>query len=348
MGEAKPFMAKARPAGNDVKREPGFSSVEMLLAMGITIIILGGVMGSFNDVLGLTEKTTQMTDLEQNLRVGLNLMVRDFISAGWGIPIGGIAIPSGSPSVEVNRPGPPGSSYTFGAATVIAAVNPGASLGPVGNNQNTDMVNILFADSQFSNLKLDSIGTNGASAVVNSSTPITGVLNAIRPGDLMYFKNGKGNTLQYVTQVAGQTMSFAASDPMNLNQPTAGAGSIMELQSGGVFPTTAATRVWLVTYFLDFTTDPDTPRLVRQINDRPGAPVALVLEDFQLSYDMVDGGTNPTGVENPASPNQIRKVNILLAGRSDAPIRNTQEFLRRMLRTQISLRSLSFIDRYRN
>jgi hypothetical protein len=342
-------MTRAMHARSDTKRDRGFSSIEMLMAAAITILVLAGAMGSFNDVLGLTEKTTQMADLEQNLRAGMNLLVRDFINAGWGIPTGGIAIPTGDDSTEVLRPGPPGSSYAFGSLQTIAAVNPGASLGPIGNNQQTDMVNILFADSQFLNLQLDSIGTNGAVAVVNSSTPITGIINGIQTGDLIYFFNGKGNTLQYVTQATGQTISFAPDDPMHLNQPGAEAGSIMQLQSGGVFPTTAATRVWLVTYYLDFTTDPDTPRLIRRINIRPGEPVALVLEDLQLSYDLVDGSTNPTSVEDPVSPhspNQIRKVNILLAGRSNSHIRNTQEFMRRILKTQVSLRSLSFIDRY--
>ena len=49
---------------------------------------------------------------------------------------------------------------------------------------------------------------------------------------------------------------------------------------------------------------------------------------------------------DPCSPNQIRKVNILLAGRSRIPMRGTQQFFRNRLVTQVSLRSLSFVDRY--
>jgi len=77
--------------------------------------------------------------------------------------------------------------------------------------------------------------------------------------------------------------------------------------------------------------------------------VALILEDLQLSYDLVDGVNNPTGVKeavDPYSPSQIRKANILLSGRSSAENRHNGEFLRKSLTTQVSLRSLSYIDRY--
>jgi hypothetical protein len=333
-----------------MKKDQGFSSVEMLIAAVLSAIVLSSALGAFNSAAGLAENTNQMTDLEQNLRAGVKLLVRDFINAGWGVPTGGISIPSGANSTAVKRPGPPDEEYTFGTADVITAVSPGASLGPEGNGQNTDMVNILFADSTLplNQTPLVSIATNGASALVNSGTPITGISNAIRPGDLIAFSNGIGNTIQYVTRVDGQRMYFATSsaDELNFNQPTAAAGSITQLQSGGVFPTTTATRVWLITYYLDYTTDPNTPRLIRRVNNRPGAPVALVLENLQLTYDLVDGDTNPAKVENPGSPNQIRKANILLSGRSSERIRNTQEFLRTSLTTQVSLRSLSFVDRY--
>ncbi len=333
-------------------REQGFSLTELLIAATISIVLLGVTMGSLNDSFGLNEKATQIADLEQNMRAGMNFLVQDFVNAGWGIPTGGIPIPSGPGAVAVRRPGPPGMNYTFSPNVTIAAVNPGAALGPLGTGRATDMVNILFADNllPLNQTPLDSISANGSRVTVNAGTPITDVNNEIRDGDLIAFSNASGNTLQYVTRVAGQVIFFDSNDPLNLNQPAASQGNIMQLQSGGVFPPTTATRVWLVTYYLDVTTDPETPRLIRRINDRPGDVVALVLEDLQLSYDLVDGVTNPTNIKTPTapnSPNQIRKVSLFLAGRSSSLIRNTGDHLRRNLTTQVSLRSLSFIDRYR-
>jgi len=335
-----------------MKREQGFSMTEVMIASAIALVVLAATMGSLNDAFGLNEKTILMADLGQNLRAGFNFLVRDFINAGWGIPTGGIPIPSGVGVARVTRPGPPGMSYDFGSALTLAAVNTGAALGPVGNGRLTDIVNILYSDNllPLNQKPLDSITADGSRIKVNASTPITGVKNSIREGDLIAFSNALGNTLQYVTSVDGQYVYFQSGDPLNLNQPFAMQGSIMNLQSGGVFPPTTATRVWLITYYLDTTTDSEMPRLIRRVNNRHGEPVALVLENLQLSYDLVDGVNNPTNVKTPVapnSPNQIRKVNIMLSGRSSARMRNNKDYLRRSLTTQVSLRSLAFIDRYR-
>jgi Tfp pilus assembly protein PilW len=334
------------------RNEEGFSLSEALIAVLVMLVLTAATMSAFNDAIGLHEKSSIIADLEQNLRAGMNLLTQDLINAGWGIPTGGLPIPSGAGVTAVNRPSPPTVNYTFSPAEAIAAVNPGAGLGPRGNGRTTDMVNILYADNllPLNQTPLDSIAVDGRSARVNAGTPITGINNPITAGDLIAFSNAHGNTVQYVTRVDGQTMYFEANDPMNLNQPTAPQGSISLLQSGGVYPPTTATRVLMITYYLDTATDPTMPRLIRRVNFRTGAAVALVLEDMQLTYDLVDGVTNPTNVETPVapnSPNQIRKASIFLAGRSSLRVRNSNEFLRHNLTTQVSLRSLSFIDRYR-
>jgi type II secretory pathway pseudopilin PulG len=333
-----------------MRKEQGFSNVEVLISVVITLILLGGTMSSFNSSAGLSEESRLMADLGQNLRTGINFTVRDFLAAGWGIPTGGIPIPSGTGAVDVRRPGPPGAFYIFDSLA-IASVNPGAGLGPASNGQATDMVNILYSDNTLplNQTPLAAIAANGSSVTVNAGTPITGISNPISTGDLIAFSNALGNTMQYVTRVSGQTIFFDAGDPLCLNQPAASQGSITQIKNGAVFPPTTATRVWLITYYLDVTTDPEMPRLIRRVNNQPGEAVALVLDNFQLSYDLVDGVTNPTGVADPVapnSPNQIRKANVFISGRSTSRFRNTGEFLRRTLTTQVSLRSLSFIDRY--
>jgi hypothetical protein len=344
-----------------MKKEQGFSSVEILISTAITLLILSSALGLLNNSMAHSKKTTQMTDLEQNLRAGMNLVVQDFIGAGWGIPTGGIPIPSGDGSFPVHRPGPPGADLYFDL-TMIAAVNPGAGLGPGEGDQATDIVNILYADSRLSlnQNTLLSIADDGSTATVNAATPISGISNPVRPGDLIAFSNALGNTVQCVTRVAGQIMYFATGDPFNLNQRTASQGSMIQLRGDngdgdedlhdGAFPPTTATRVWLATFYLDFTTNPLMPRLIRRMNANPGEPVALVLDNFQLTYDLVDGITNPTNIDTttePNSPNQIRKANIQISGRSSSKIDNSDEYMHRSLTTQISLRSLSFVDRYR-
>jgi hypothetical protein len=336
-----------------MKKEQGFSTAELLITILISVSLLSATAGLFNDSSRINDQANQMADLEQNLRCGFNFLVSDFLSAGWAIPTGGIPIPSGAGAVAVKRPGPPGSNYTFAGSLTISGVNTGASLGPVGNGRQTDMVSILYADNllPLNQTPLDAVGANGSSITFNAGTPISGIPNAIQAGDIIAFSNGLGNTLQYVSRVKGQIAYFDVGDPLSLNQPTVSQGSIKPLAdpTTGLFPTTTATRVLLVTYYIDTTTDPATPRLIRRINNRPGQTVALVIEDLQLNYDLVDGVTNPTGVETPIapnSPNQIRRANIYMMGRSSAIHNKTGDFLRRNLTTQVSLRSLSFVDRY--
>jgi hypothetical protein len=332
--------------------EQGFSVVEMLIGSAITVIILAGAMGAFNDATGVTEKSAQMSEVDQNLQAGIKLLVRDFLGAGWQIPITGISIPNGTNSVEVIRPGPDGENLTFGTATMLPAISPGNNLADGRDLAHpTDVVNILFADNEtpFYDMVLASLGADGESATVTNAITITGVENAICPGDLIEFINDRGIILQYVTRVQNRTMFFdtGTTDLLNLNQPNAAAGSITQLKNGGVFPSaTIARRVWLITYYLDFTINAQIPRLMRRINARAPEPVALMMEDFQLTYDIQNDTAYQTNIAAPTTPNQIRKVNIFLSGRSAVTIRNTGNFLRRSLSAQASIRSLSFRDRY--
>ena len=106
----------------------------------------------------------------------------------------------------------------------------------------------------------------------------------------------------------------------------------------------------MVTYFIDTRRQP--AQLVRCLNaecvtDPNGRrTVAFGIENLQLSYDLVDGVTNAADVKSPASPNQIRKVNVFLAARSRNRFTVTGQCFRNSVATQVSLRSLAFVDRY--
>jgi hypothetical protein len=348
-----------------MKKENGFSSVEVLIASAITLCVMAGVMGSLNSSMVLSRKVNQTTDMEQNLRAGINFMVRDLLAAGCGIPTGGIPVPSGT-GVNIFRPGPQLQNYTFPASTLsLVGVTPGPNLGDEWEGQPTDLVNILYADNvlllndhPITTITRDS---QKVSITINNATPITGINNPVKTGDLIMLTNAKGSTLVCVTSVAGQVINFATGgDVFHLNQHNALAGSVRAIdndddESDGVivtgFPSTSATRVYMITFFLDFATNPDMPRLVRRVNSDPGRPIALVLDNLQLTYDLVDGVTNPTNVDIPTGTNtnqQIRKANLMLSGRSSAPMLETGDYFRKTMTTQVSFRSMSFVDRYRS
>ena len=75
----------------------------------------------------------------------------------------------------------------------------------------------------------------------------------------------------------------------------------------------------------------------------------LDIDDLQITYDLVDYDTNPANVDQPTLPNtpaQMRKVNLLLGARSHQRIQSTGGYRHETLTTQVTLRSLTFIDRY--
>lgn len=345
------------------RSQAGFTLIELLVAMAVTAVIMGATLAAFSHALQANEAATLLLGTNDNLRIALDLMVRDFTQVGQGLPnTKVIVLPSGEGATDIVRPGPPGMNYTFPTgATELTAVTPGAGLGlnvvtelGVDSGIPTDIVTVIYADSQFvdvdGNPPQCTLAADGSSMSVSLDTPI-------EVGDLFMFTNStpNGSAIQMVTRRTGtpptQVAYFDAGDPLNLNQRAAEDGTIIQLQSSpGVYPATTATRIRMVTYFIDTNRTP--PQLVRCLNaecvtDPNGRrTVAFGIENLQFSYDLVDGVTNPADVKNPDSPNQIRKVNVFLAARSRDTFTKTQLSLRNSLATQISLRSLSFVDRY--
>jgi hypothetical protein len=347
----------------------GFTVVELLVATAITLVIMGGTLVAFTHAMRANEAAVLSLGMNGSLETAIDLMVRDFTQVGQGLPSTKvIAIPSGTGAGAVIRPGPPGTNYTFPAgATEMAAVTPGAGLGGLVNGAATDMITVVYADSLFDPLLCNTtpagactIAADGASMAFTSNT-------LIADGDVIMFANGTapGSAAQMVTGHGGslpnQTIQFGARDALNLNQRGASiAGNVLDIQtSPGVFPPTTVSRIRMLSYFLDATADP--PRLMRRINAEPARTVAFGIESLQFSYDLVNGLTNPTDVKMnatdlagggacgaaPCSPNQIRKANLFLAARSRGRYTATQQFFRNTLVTQVSLRSLAFVDRYR-
>lgn len=376
----------------------GFTLVELLVTMAITTIVLGATMLAMSDAMKATESANLITGLNNGLRTAMDLMVRDVLQVGQGLPAGRvILVPSGTSSTPMQLPGPIGSNFQLDGpsfcpppsyrCTQITAVIPGPGRGPeVVEGRPTDMISTVAADTAFDQVPLTAYAANGLSITValpgtnapNSPRGINitnGGADDLNPGDLLMLVRGSASALVQITRIVNQQVFFDANDSLGLNQTSAADGTSNELRNQptvdtvtGCCVSTTATRIRLITYYLDVTTDPRRPRLVRRMNNgsptdfdnASGTVVAFDIEDLQVTYDIADGVTNPSNVRmddddldgggacapNPCSPNQIRKINILLAGRSRIPMKGTNQFFRNRLVTQVSLRSLSFVDRY--
>jgi hypothetical protein len=333
--------------------QDGFSAAEALVATALTLVVVLAALGTFSQAVHLTDMARRTSETNQELQSALGLLVRDTMQAGQGIPLGGIPLPGGTGATAINRPAPAGTSMTFPSGTdVLPAVSPGGGLGPALNGISTDMFAVLMADPTLpiSEWPLASVEADGASATMDARTQNVGP-DAIRAGDLILFSSALGNALQMVTRTAGQVLFFEAGDAMNVNQRTAPQGTLLNLQSGpGTFPPMTATRVVLVSYYLDAITDPAMPRLVRQRNMGARLAIALGVDDLQVAFDLIDGATNPSDVEvlvAPQSPHQIRLVSLRLSGHAREGAAPDRAPYAHTVATRVSLRSLSFLDRYR-
>ena len=116
-------------------------------------------------------------------------------------------------------------------------------------------------------------------------------------------------------------------------------------------------RALMITYYVDNTTVPGTPRLTRIVNHFTPQALAGVVEDLDLTYDLVDGVINPTEVTAlpytdvetgvTYNSNQIRKVNIHVGVRSEVLSKPAQDYVRNHITTSVDVRSLASVDRYK-
>lgn len=374
----------------------GFTLVELMIAMAVTLVLLYSAVALFRDAAQSSQVVAQASDLSDNLRTGLNMIQLDLQQVGTGIPTGGINIPFTAPcgtTPPINRPSLGGGTtfpYT-GAPTcesVIPAVEPGYEMGPpitapdavAGTPANpdsiTDELTMLYADNTIGlnnspvnqpatpgppasagcpngNLQLNgnTLSVTFDSTCVNISNSSNGNMITINPGDLIMFSNSLGTALLCVTSISGQTLTFAPGDAFDLNGRTETGGTINQIETGGAFPTTLATRIWMITYYLDNVTAPPYTRLIRRVNFNTPAPLGETLENLQFTYNFVDGVTNPANqptVPTGNSESNIRAVNVYLGARSTYPVRQGGQsfYARSNLMTQVSLRSLAYVNRY--
>jgi prepilin-type N-terminal cleavage/methylation domain-containing protein len=378
------------------KNLAGFTLIELMIAMAVTMVLLYAAVSVFRDASNSNLVVTQAADMGENFRAGLNMMQLDLQQVGSGIPTGGINIPYTAPcgtTPRINRPAlTAGMTFPYPGATcesTIPAVEPGSMMGPAitapdatagtpaNPNSITDEITMMYADNAagLDGLPINQPATPGPPAspgcpngkLVLSGTTLTVTLDPtclnlasnpnnvqINTGDLIMFSNALGNTLMYVSAVntSANTITFSSSDPFNLNGRTETGGTINQLRSGGVFPVTLATRIWMVSYYLDNISSPPYVRLIRQVNFNSPTPVGETLENLQFTYNFIDGATNPSNqvsVPTGNSESNIRSVNVYLGARGARPVWQGSKsiYARTNLMTQVSLRSLAAVNRYK-
>ncbi|MGD9906036.1 MAG: hypothetical protein AB7U83_21400, partial [Vicinamibacterales bacterium] len=254
----------------------------------------------------------------------------------------------------------------------LPAVMPFPRLGPTIGGVQTDALSMVMADNAFLDVALSSL--NNVSVVVVPGTNLSTGPDRVTPGQLMLISKGSFNTLVQVTAVdpGSRRITFADGDSLNLNQSGAGQGNLTFLNAQAPVNSAAATRISrirMISYYLEDSTDANHPRLVRRVNNGDpmtfdntlGTAVALDAIDLQFAFDVVNGTNNPGDVEmlpadligtgacapDPCGRTQVRKVNVTVTGRSQNRVMPRNDFLENTLESQVSFRGMAFVDQYR-
>lgn len=333
----------------------GYSLIELMVAMALTLVVLGVAFVLFDHLYSVSEVAGAMADVNQNLRASINLVARDLTSAGAGIPIGGVPLPGGSGATAVLRPGP-GSNYFPTGSGVLSAITPGYGLSGNINGQVSDEVTIVRVDPQaqleaYALTSITTVTTPVASThiQVDSGTNIASGPSAVSVGDLIMLSNANGTALGMVTSVdtTNNWIFFDGGDALGINQPGAASGNIQSLRNSGTgtYPPTYAYKILMLTYYLDASVAAN-PRLMSQTGIRTPSVVANGITALQFSYDTSDGVTMTPNQRDITTPNEIRKVNLLVSGQSATRGRKTGQFFSNTFTTGVTIRNLAYMDKY--
>ncbi|RLB12640.1 MAG: hypothetical protein DRG82_16825, partial [Deltaproteobacteria bacterium] len=69
--------------GETERQDQGFTLVELLIAMVISLVVMGAIYGTFKSQQDSFIIQDQVTAMQQNLRAGMYVMSRDIQMAGY-------------------------------------------------------------------------------------------------------------------------------------------------------------------------------------------------------------------------------------------------------------------------
>ncbi len=336
-----------------MKRENGFTLIEMMVAMFIMIAVVAAATGAIIQAQHVSEAVALEGNVQENLRAGMHFIVRDLTQAGEGVPAAGISIPNTAGGVSnVVRPGTPAATIFEDASvpavtyTTLPPVIPGNTLGSVvttvnpatgavlAGGFNTDIVTILYAD----NTLVSSAG--GAAAPLLTAAPVTSAAAPVCAGVITATGSSVALAPACFTLPGGPTpittgnlIMFHNINGTALEYVTSVAGQVINFAAGdpaglnqtglpngtvanlavAVTPTTI-TRVWMVTYYLDVVTNPAKPQLIRQVN-YPNYPAAAPANPPQPVAEVIENLQFSFDIVNSQDP----AGTYGLVGPGDAP-----------------------------
>lgn len=302
--------------------EKGFTLLEMIVAMVIFLLVTGAIWGLLQVAQQSRTVTNQTVQLTKSMRLGLNLVGRDTLNAGFGYPLvttSKVLVPELAISALLTLP--PDANTTRDEVPPIIAGN---NRWPNALNENptvmTDQVTFLFRDTTFNLIPAASppeeqlsqalrINASTTTAGIDEIVPISGSNAVCNINDIYLITGNTGSALGLATGLNGtDKVQFANADVLGLNQTGPG-GPLADI-------TTPASmqKVLMVTYFVT-AEGILTRRQHANIPPNPvgSPPIAWVdeplvydVEDFQIEYVLNDGTVTDDPSANLSAIRQVR------------------------------------------
>src|SRR5271170_5344942 len=76
----------------------GFTLIEAMVSMAIGLVVMAAMASLFKTGMNSATIVAQRAETQQDMRAGIDLMVKDISMAGAGLPSGGIQLPTGTGS----------------------------------------------------------------------------------------------------------------------------------------------------------------------------------------------------------------------------------------------------------
>lgn len=359
-----------------MKRENGFSLIELLVAMAILVVVAAAAVGALVQAQHVTQAVALQANTQQNLRAGMHSLVHDLTQAGEGVPTAGITIPTTAGNVSaITRPGPAPLPALFPTTlSALPQVIPGWQLGMDAKTVNpvtlavqdgllkTDIITVLYADDA---LVSSALGPGGVPNPKLSDYPVVqaapaapvcaGILNVAGTSvtlDPSCFTLPGGP----VPISKGDLIMFHNANGSALELVTNVAGSVLTFAAGdpaglngtglpngtvtqlnvGATPTSIS-RVWMVTYYVDSNTVPSRPQLIRQVNYPNYPSVAAPTHPAQPVADIVENLSFSYDLVNSTAA--AGSYGVLGAGDAPQPVLPDTSFNIRAVNVTLAARS---------
>ena len=180
----------ARRAATETTQR-GFSMVELMVAMAITLIVSGAIYGLLTTGGNAFRREPELADRQQNIRIAMDSIARDVENAGGGMPLVGQVFTHTDDPLGGPNPTGDGSPYLNGAGPEGVLGDAGEALRGGGltgtgadTSHNTDVLEIIIAEASCPVFRVClPAGLNGTVASVSTREQIPSPGCLLSPGD---------------------------------------------------------------------------------------------------------------------------------------------------------------------